>query len=118
MSNGYPRWTLIPLLAVAALATVSIGLSLYLHTAASPPYVDSLFFGWPFFGFGWFFIIPVIFLVFIGFRLLLWGSWGWGGGRDYGRYDDSALETLRQRFARGEITKEQFDQMKKDIGES
>lgn len=28
---------------------------------------------------------------------------------------DSALEILRQRYARGEITKEQFDAMKRDL---
>ena len=34
-----------------------------------------------------------------------------GGGRE-----DSSLEILRQRYARGEITKEQFDQMRHDLG--
>jgi putative membrane protein len=29
---------------------------------------------------------------------------------------DSAIEILRQRYARGEITKEQFDTMKRDLG--
>ncbi len=29
---------------------------------------------------------------------------------------DSALEILRQRYARGEISKEQFDQMRRDLG--
>lgn len=28
---------------------------------------------------------------------------------------DQALETLRQRYAGGEITKEQYDQMRKDL---
>ncbi len=32
-----------------------------------------------------------------------------------GGHESSALEILRQRYARGEITKEQFDQMRRDI---
>ncbi len=30
-------------------------------------------------------------------------------------HNESALDILKKRYARGEITKEQFDQMKKDI---
>jgi len=60
--------------------------------------------------------IPVVFLLFFGFRWFFWGRWGWN--RDwYGPYLDPALETLRERFARGEITKEQFDDMAKTLRE-
>ncbi|MBI3840946.1 MAG: SHOCT domain-containing protein [Thaumarchaeota archaeon] len=44
--------------------------------------------------------------------------WGWGYGRGYWHRHDEAEEILRQRFAKGEITKEQFDQMLKDLGHS
>ena len=41
-------------------------------------------------------------------------DWGWGYyGR--GREEDRALQLLRERYARGEISKEQFDQMRKDL---
>ena len=33
-----------------------------------------------------------------------------------GSREDEAMKTLRERYAKGEITKEQFDQMKKDLG--
>ncbi|TLZ46107.1 MAG: SHOCT domain-containing protein [Methanobacteriota archaeon] len=69
-------------------------------------------FGFPFFGFGfgWFFFL-LFFLFFWGFR---WWGWGWYG-RPYWRYRDDAHEILRARYARGEITKDQFDQMMRDL---
>ncbi|HZW54905.1 MAG TPA: SHOCT domain-containing protein [Nitrososphaerales archaeon] len=69
-----------------------------------PPFF--FFFGW------WWILIP---LFFFGFFLLRWW-WGWGYWWNSGRYyNDPALETLRERFARGEITKEQYEQMRKDL---
>lgn len=78
---------------------------------AGPPY-----YGWYFFPFGLVFF--VIFVVII-FRLVFWGFGGWGWRRGYWyssayRYGDPR-EVLRWRYAKGEITKEQFDQMMKDL---
>jgi putative membrane protein len=69
-----------------------------------------------FFPFGFFFFFLFLFFVFGWFR---W--WGWGGWRGYPMtwgYHDGASEILRQRYARGEITKDQFDQMMRDIEQS
>jgi hypothetical protein len=44
-----------------------------------------------------------------------WG-WGWWGGPGLWG-DDSAVGIIRERYARGEITKEQFDQMMRDLEE-
>lgn len=122
------KWIiLVPLLALVAIAATAIGLSVYFHATSSPstggaPYYNYgwYYYGWPFFGFGWLFIIPIIFLVFFGLR---WFFWGWGGcgwgNYYYGRYHhDNALETLRDRFARGEITREQFDEMTRKLHEN
>src|SRR5438094_9045971 len=72
----------------------------------------------PFFFFPFGFFIFVFFLFFL-FRGLFWGwgGWGWRGYPMYGRsgYHDGAAEILRRRYASGELTKDQFDRMLRDI---
>jgi putative membrane protein len=38
-----------------------------------------------------------------------------GMGQPYGDAGDRPLQILKERYAKGEITKEQFDQMKRDL---
>ncbi|MDV3293297.1 MAG: SHOCT domain-containing protein [Nitrososphaerales archaeon] len=73
-------------------------------------YYPHLFFGWFFFPFGFF----VIFALFFAFR---WLVFPWRGRYYYGRWHqhDGAEEILRERYAKGEITKDQFDQMTRDL---
>lgn len=80
------------------------------------------YYPFPFFFFPFGFLI-FFFAIFFVVRVLFWGvgrSWGWGGGysrgywRGYGYYG-SATEILRQRYAKGEISKDQFDQMTRDL---
>lgn len=59
----------------------------------------------PILGFGW--LLVMIFFAFFAVRL---GSRPWR----YRRYDP-AMQLLRERYARGEITKQQFDQMARDL---
>jgi putative membrane protein len=112
--NNIPsrRWFLVPLLVISGLIAIFVGASLYFYRAP-PATVTYPWFGFWWFPFGWFIFIPVIFIAFFAFRWFLWGGWGWG--RSYGNNYDPALETLRERFARGEISREQFDQMVKDL---
>jgi putative membrane protein len=61
--------------------------------------------------FGWFFWILIIALIFV----LIWTN-----TREKNKYipfdgNETALDILKKRYAKGEITKEQFDQMKKDL---
>ena len=74
------------------------------------------------------FLIAIWIVVWI-FRLLFWGLWG---GPNYGHYwrhyyrhyyprgpfapSDPATEIARERYARGEITQEQFDQIMEQLG--
>ena len=66
--------------------------------------------GW-FMGFGWFF--GVIFIV-----LIVWlvvRNVNQGGHRYYPPQKNTALDILKERYARGEISKEEFEEKKKDI---
>jgi len=77
------------------------------------------FFPFFFFPFGFFIFIFFLFFAFrVFFRPWGWGGWGWGGYPMYGRHHDGAAEILRRRYASGEITKDQFDQMTRDIEQS
>jgi putative membrane protein len=72
-------------------------------------------------GFGMLFMIPVGLVVLLIIGYAIWRGFGWGGGccgsghsNSYGNREN-AVEILRQRYARGEISREQYEQMKKDV---
>lgn len=64
-----------------------------------------------FFPFGW---LGGIFLVLLVFWIAKWFFWPWGRGW-YGYEHRSAEQILRERYARGDISKEQFQQMMSDL---
>lgn len=75
-------------------------------------------------GWGGMWIFPMIMFVvmMIIFFFAVFGRWGcgpmWWGPRGHHRGpgdSETALEILKKRYAKGEITKEEFSQMKKDI---
>jgi uncharacterized membrane protein len=96
---------------IAVFLLVAILLAILFHPYYAPgmmPY----FGGWYFFPFGFFFFFFIIFGV---GRLIFW-PWGWGWRRNwYYHQHDEAADILRQRYARGEITKDQFTAMMKDL---
>ena len=59
-------------------------------------------------------ILALIFwiLVIIGLVLLIKYLWEGGGAK---RGEESALEILKKKYARGEISKEEFEEKKKDL---
>ncbi|NIP29485.1 MAG: SHOCT domain-containing protein [Candidatus Dadabacteria bacterium] len=75
---------------------------------------------WPWAGM-WIFpmiMFAVIIVVFL-FAGRRWGCWApWSGPRRYYGEDgesETAIDILKKRYAKGEITKDEFEQMKKDI---
>jgi uncharacterized membrane protein len=126
-SGGYPpeppahphRWLFIGL--GVMLALVGVALLLVILTPATFGYSPSRPFGiGPFGLFGAFFlVIIVVWIILWIVRIGMWSSRypyrgyyrrGGGGGRRYG-----AFAIARERYARGEITREQYDQILQDL---
>jgi putative membrane protein len=77
--------------------------------------------GWPFFhGFGWLFIvlsgIVIAAAILAMLRALGRQQRAGDGGGPGDAEPDRALAILRERYARGELTKEQFEQMRRELG--
>ena len=69
-------------------------------------------------GFGWMVIMPVLGIIVLG--LIIWAVVVAVRGSSESRSSDSskvdsALEVLKRRYARGEITKEEYQEKKKDL---
>ncbi|EKE18682.1 MAG: hypothetical protein ACD_9C00262G0004 [uncultured bacterium] len=73
------------------------------------------------FGFGWIFTIIIwaliIWAIISFFKAANRGRDGerWGSREGREEKEDAALRILRERFARGEITREEFEQKRKDM---
>jgi putative membrane protein len=69
-------------------------------------------------GLGWIWLMPVFWLVFLG--LIVWAivaavRRSGESKRSDSSQADSALEMLKRRYARGEISKEEYEEKKKDL---
>jgi putative membrane protein len=65
--------------------------------------------------FGWLFMLLFWGLIIVGLVLLV--RWLWDQGRPAGGsgVGEAPLDILKRRYARGEITKEDYDRMKQDL---
>lgn len=87
----------------------------------------------PFLGVGFLGVFLIIIIAFWCIRIAFWSTRSWGGrgyygggygrGRPYNNYGGgqgggSALATARQRYASGEITREQYQQIVQDLRNS
>ena len=67
-------------------------------------------------GWGMLGALPMLLLwVLVGVAIVIAVRW-LAAGRASGAGSDRALDILRERFARGEIAKEEFDERKRDLG--
>jgi putative membrane protein len=75
------------------------------------------------FGFGGWWIFPVICMIVMFFFFMMFRRGGfrppWGQNSDIhhseSKSSETAIDILKKRYAKGEITKEEFDEMKKDL---
>jgi putative membrane protein len=66
-------------------------------------------------GFGWFFsVIVLISVIMVSYYIFLLIQ----EKRGKGEQEETAMKTLRNRYAKGEITKEEFDRIKSDLMKS
>ncbi len=111
---------------VAVIAVAVILIAVFVYLSSTNPYYgygNGYYGGYGMMGgFGgiWMiFMMPIGLIVLVVIGYAIWRGFGWGGDRyrhssSY-RENGNAMEILRQRYARGEITQQQFDQMKKDL---
>jgi putative membrane protein len=117
-ARGFIAWGVLGLI---ILVGVSIITSLVFFGARSQgsfyPYFPVYFFP---FHFGW--LIGGVFIILLLFLIARWVFLPWRNGNLPGSYsrphDDDAYGILKERYAKGEITKEQFEQMMLDLKRS
>lgn len=66
------------------------------------------------FGLGWFFMVIFWILVILGIIYFVKLIVGIGAGKG-GTKDETLLDIIKKRYAKGEITKEEFERMKDDL---
>lgn len=68
--------------------------------------------GWGGGGWGWFALMHILWWALIIFGIAGWVRWTVGGARGKHQETDHALHILRERYARGEISKDEYEERK------
>ena len=109
------HWIRVGFLVVFAVFVAAV---IYYLFTAPPTAASTAPYYW--FPFGWIWIFLLFFLFFGLLRFAFWGPRWWGGyyrRYGYGPYgrENEAYHILRERYARGEITKYHYESMMRDI---
>ena len=107
------HWIGIGFLVVFAVFVAAMIYYMFTYVPTSPP--AGMVYWFPF---GWLWAFFGFFIFFGLLRFAFWGPWRWGGYRRYGYgygRENEAYHILRERYARGEITKPQYDAMMRDL---
>ena len=102
--------------ALIILPLITYGLASQANAQMMGPGMGSDMMRWGWWGMGWIFMIIFWGLIIVGLIFLI--RWLAGLSRSRAPYDkthDSALDILKQRYAKGEINKEEFEQKKRDL---
>ena len=72
---------------------------------------------WWWHGVGFMWMFPFFFLIVLVLCVVLFarGPWWFGRDHDHSGHRDTAREILDRRFANGELTKEQYEEMKRTL---
>lgn len=74
--------------------------------------------GFGMFGFGFMWIFGFIFWISVIVGVVILIKWLLGrGGKEWRCFGGGALEILKERYAKGEITKSQYEEMKKELSD-
>jgi len=103
-----PRWGLVWVSVFLAIIAIIVSINLVFRPAR--------YYLWYPFAFGWIWVPFGFFFLFLTLRWFFW-PWGWSYQRSSWTGGD-AYEILRERFARGEITNEQFERMTRDLNQN
>jgi putative membrane protein len=105
-------WAIVVLLGILSLAALFWADVSHYSMVPMRSFYYAYFF--PLFPFSFLGFFLILLLIFAAFGWLFWG-WGWWHDGHRGRYWDEAHHILRLRYAKGEITKEQYEQMLRDL---
>ena len=110
---GWAIFALVALVVIGIFVTPFLWGYYGMMPAAATTHYPFPFFGWFLFPFGF---LIFLFVIFFAVRWLVfpWRGYYRGGRGNWGNWG-SPEEILRRRYARGDITKDQFDQMMRDL---